>query len=150
MCICVIAFCPLAHAQSLQEQDICAKQAQKAFEYWRGDDKKMPRQQMPILPDTQTITLKEEYQSHYNTRIKKCLVLIEYNTQNEGETHVNKVLLDAFERRYYGYYLWTSRPGKKVWEVPPISCELAPSFQEQTNCTSTEAFDAFVAKYMEE
>ena len=59
-------------------------------------------------------------------------------------------LMDAFERRDYGSYLWSSRQDKKYWEVPPTSCELVPSLRAKHYCKSREEFDAFVADYMEE
>jgi len=59
-------------------------------------------------------------------------------------------LTDAFERRIFATYGWTSQAGKKYWEVPPRTCELTPTSHETINCSSKEEFDAFVAKYMEQ
>jgi hypothetical protein len=57
------------------------------------------------------------------------------------------VLVDAFERRVYASYRWI---GKEYLEGPPDACDLIPTPQTKTHCSSKAEFDAFVAKYMEE
>jgi hypothetical protein len=91
-----------------------------------------------------------DYQSHYDTKIGKCLMLVETSDLVNGETSNTAYLIDANERRPYATYVWMSRKGKKYWEVPPLACELAPSLRDKKDCKTREEFDAFVAKYLEE
>jgi len=132
-----------AHSQSLDFQATCAAQSRKAFqeyeyEFTNGPGGKHFR------------TISSNYQSHYNTKLKKCMALIESTRMLANQSSTSLILTDAFERRDYAYYLWVSREGKKYWEVPPSQCELIPSLREKKNCTTREEFDAFVAGYMEE
>jgi hypothetical protein len=91
-----------------------------------------------------------DYSNHYNTKLGKCLMLIEA-ARNAGKQISNsKLLMDAFERRVYANWLWISREEKKCWEVGPEICELIPSLRQTTRCNSEEEFKAFVADYMEE
>jgi hypothetical protein len=128
----VIMFATSALAQSLQEQEMCAKQARAAFNEEKREG----------LSD---------YQNHFNTKLKKCLMLIETTAADGGRPHVSAMLIDANERRVYAAYYWYNAHGKKYWEVPPTSCELDIHLSGQkTICSSREEFDAFVARYMEE
>jgi hypothetical protein len=132
----------MALGQSLQQQEICAKQAKAYFQEYSADDQK--------LSNAGYKPLNNDYQSHYNVKLNKCLILVETSAQEGQEFHTSIQLVDAFERRIFATYGWTSRPGKKYWEVPPTLCELAPTSHETTNCSSREEFDALVSKYMEE
>ena len=91
-----------------------------------------------------------DYQSHYNTKIKKCLILTEkhYTFGGQPTTAIN--LWDAFERREYATWLWEAHETKKYWEQPPMACELIANYRSKKNCTTREEFDAFVAEFMEE
>ena len=143
--IAVITNGALARSQTLDLQAMCATQARKAFQEWEKDQNEPKyKSSFPLVS--------ADYQSHYNTKIKKCLVLIEANhsaTKNE-QISTSVLLTDAFERRVYANYLWISRPNKMYWEVPPMTCELLPSLRDQKQCKTREEFDAFVADYMEE
>jgi hypothetical protein len=130
-----------ARSQTLDDQERCAAQARKAFQEWEADSKKGP---LGHLYETQS-----DYESHYNTKVKKCLMLIE-NTSTPasgvGNISTSATLMDAYERHVYAYYLWITKEGRKYWEVPPADCELNPVQQQKKICTSREAFDAFVAE----
>ena len=66
--------------------------------------------------NTQSLSLTtSDYQSHYNTKLGKCLMLIEATRSFGKEISNSKLLTDAFERRVYAYYLWTSKEGKNYW-----------------------------------
>ena len=132
-----------AHAQSLDQQERCAQQARRAFQEIQAEAAST-NQKLGFTP------ISSDYQSHYNTKSGKCLMLVETNTMFAGESNTSAYLSDANERRYYASYLWMSRKGKKYWEVPPISCELTASSREKKLCSSREEFDAFTANYMEE
>jgi hypothetical protein len=136
----IIASGVMARGQSLQEQGVCAKQAQRTFqEDW----------QKPQLPANFT-TVSQNYQSHFNTKLRKCLVLIECTLSEGKELITSAQLMDAYERRMYASYFRTSNQSEEFWQVITSNCEITPSFHEKTHCTSREEFDAFVAKYMEE
>ena len=109
-----------AVAQPLNLQAMCATQAKKAFEEWQGDNK----------------SGMDNYTNHYNTKLGKCLVLIEHGVMSGSTPTKIKVLMDAFERRIYADY-------SSTW------CELTPSLRQTKACSEAE-FDAFVAAYMEE
>jgi hypothetical protein len=133
----------LAQTPSLQEQSMCAKQAKIAFEEDNRADEKN-RLQLKTEP------VSSDYQSHYNPKLNKCFVLIERTVQMNGEFNNDAQLSDAFERRIFATYGWTSKKGKEYWEVPPTICELTPASKESINCSSKEEFDDFVAKYLEQ
>jgi hypothetical protein len=129
-----LIFTVSANAQPLDLQATCAAQARKAFNKFEPEWKNDPANKA-------FKTLSTDYQSHYNTKLKKCLMLI---TMMGNQSQTSVYLSDAYERRIYAEYLSFSH------EVPPITCELVPSPRQKKDCTSREEFDAFVAEYMEE
>jgi hypothetical protein len=133
-----------ARSQTLDDQERCASQARKAFQERESDSKKGPFGNL-------SETISSDYESHYNTKIKKCLMLIENTEWSKTSTNtlVSATLMDAYERHVYAAFSWASREGKKYWEVPPSICDLMPVQQEKKNCASREEFDAFVAGYLE-
>jgi hypothetical protein len=80
-----------------------------------------------------------DYQSHYNTKLGKCLMLVK--VLDERLTHA--FVIDANERREYAWFSAKIRGGV-------LSCDLMPSLRETRNCNSREEFDAFITSYMEE
>lgn len=81
-----------AQGQTLQEQDLCAKQAQKAFELWQGDSANL---NLPKSIDT--------YQSHYSLSLKKCFIRIQSAMSFAGISE-SALLIDAYEQRVYAFY----------------------------------------------
>jgi len=131
LCLCVIA--TTATAQSLEQQAVCAKQAKIALQEYGNEIQKKASPNLDQHSD---------YQSHYNTKLNKCLMEIETTFFDGGHITTSVLLMDAFEQRVYASYVWAS---------PNVnSCDLVPTSQTQTHCSSREEFDAFVAKYMEE
>jgi hypothetical protein len=130
--IVIAAGTVMARGQSLHEQGICAKQAERAFQDYHNAGKlgKIPGYKL----------LDGNYQSHYNARLSKCFVLITdfYQVKDEMRTAIE--LVDVFERRSFALYL----SGPKL-----VDCELAPALNQTTFCSSRAEFDAFVTKYME-
>jgi hypothetical protein len=136
--VCLLLTATTASAQSLEQQAMCAKQAKIAFDNYAADysNTGLPK---PVSTD---------YQSHYNTKLNKCLIDVQ-STRPMGEEFLTSVVLvDAFERRVYAVYTRTIARGEGI--LPPTKCDLIPTPQTQTHCTSKDEFDAFVAKYMEE
>ena len=130
--IATLIFTASAYAQPLDLQATCATQARKAFNEFEREWKTDPAGKA-------FKTLSADYQSHYNTKLKKCLMLI---TMMGNQSQTSIYLSDAYVRRLYAEYL--------SGEVPPITCELVPSLQQKKYCTSREEFDTFVAEYMKE
>jgi hypothetical protein len=137
----IISCTTLAHSQSLDFQAMCATQSRKVFQEYENEFK---------AGAGKMYTVSSDYQSHYNTKLNKCLLLIEATRMLGDQTSTSVYLSDAYERRIYANYLWISKKDKKYWEVPPTECELVPSLRNKQNCTTREEFDAFVAEYLEE
>jgi hypothetical protein len=140
-----IAFGSIAHAQSLDQQERCAQQAKRAyaeslaeFEAYNG------------ATTQKTVRISGDYQSHYNMKLGKCLMLVETRDMLGSQSTTTAYVVDANERRQYATYVWMSREGKKYWEVPPMACEPTPSLREKRFCKTREEFDEFAAPYMEE
>lgn len=124
--------------ESLQLQEKCAEQAKKVF-HELG------------YKDSQQNGNVDSYQSHYNIKLGKCFLAIESMniTTTPGTQFINRVLLDAFEKREYAEYTWMSDKDRKYWEVPPKVCKLIPSSKNEQICKSDDEYKTFVASYME-
>ena len=140
----MIGLASSARAQSLDLQAKCSAEARNAFQEYSAEDK-ADSAKLGISPP-----LSFDYESHYNTKINRCLILTEKMWPAGKQTSTAINLWDANERRSYGSWLWTSDPVKKYWEVRPIACELVPNYKDKKNCSTKEEFDGFVASYMEE
>jgi hypothetical protein len=128
----IAASATMAQGQSLQEQPICAQQAEAAFQEYKGSA------HPPGFSD---------YKSHYNETLNKCLILINQKSELNGQPVMATELYDAIERRVLASYIQLKKEGKESL----LNCELKPTLQEkETICVSKQQFDAFVSKYMEE
>lgn len=95
------------HAQTLDQQERCAMQAKRSFQEIQANDSAEQKQ-------VGGQRLSADYQSHYNTKTGKCLMLVETTDMLAGGTSsTTAYLLDANERRQYATYLWMSRKDKK-------------------------------------
>src|SRR5262245_15878215 len=92
------------NAQTMAEQAQCAEQAQVAA---RDDNFKWETEARQMGMGAQTTSF--DYQSHYNTKEKRCLVLTIRTYNFGGEAIKTKNLFDAFEKRDYAVYAWSSR-----------------------------------------
>jgi hypothetical protein len=140
-----IAFGSIARAQSLDQQERCAQQAKRAYAETDAEFEAYNR-----AATQKTVRFSGVYQSHYNVKLGKCLMLVETRDMIGSQSITTAYVTDANERRQYATYFWISREGKKYWEVPPMSCELTPSLREKSFCKTREEFDEFAAPYMEE
>ena len=59
-----------ACAQTLDDQERCATQAEKAFQTWKREDRAEGERVGSSL-------VFADYSSHYNTKLQKCLMLVE-------------------------------------------------------------------------
>ena len=110
----IIVIASNASARSLQEQALCAKQAETTYQAYNNAGS--------------VLGFKVEsswHQSHYNKKLNKCLILVDQMYQYNGETSITAQLLDAFERRV----LAISRPSlimvAKKWRTS--GCSRRPS-----------------------
>jgi hypothetical protein len=133
----------LGHSQSLDQQERCALQAKRSYQ---EIDARHRAHQKQLGGMSQ---FSGDYQSHYNTKTGKCLMLVKTSEMlGEGVQMSNTVyMMDANERRQYATYLWAKRNDKKPW----VTCELsAPLLENRYGCSTREEFDAFVAPYLKE
>lgn len=143
----------LAHAQTLDQQERCAADAKRAFQEIRTEDAKWEAKPGE-LPDGagEWSEPSAVYQSHYNTKIGKCLVrisVIQSFTRKDGHSYgqIMDKLIDANKRKEYAYFsgeLYEPENQKTV-----SGCYLYPSSRETKKCKTEEEFDAFVDRYLE-
>jgi hypothetical protein len=121
-------------SESLELQEKCARQAAALFKADGWEKGHMAG-----------------FENHYNEKMNRCFIL-------EGDTdpkttpvrvYISETLLDAFEHKTLGSYLWVSDPPKKYWEAPPLQCEVTAPSGEKTVCKSSDEFDELVKVYMQ-
>ena len=132
--LCLLLTATTASAQSLEQQAICAKQAKVAYD------------EMNAAAKTATYKPSGDYESHYNTKLNKCFVAYGNMDVVNGKYFISEELFDAFEGRVYASYGAITAGG----QTGVHTCDLTPTRQTQTHCSSKGEYDAFVAKYMEE
>ncbi len=91
------------------------------------------------------------FESHYNPRLSKCFVEIQSTDTKVAKPEImhTKILVDAFEGKEYGSYIWETQRGKKYWEVPPLECKVTLLSGEETRCQTSDEFDRLVKQYMQ-
>jgi hypothetical protein len=142
--ISVLACSTLAHSQPLDLQEKCAEQAKKVFrQSYSGSKVEMEKETYGQK------TISSDFRSRYNTKINKCLMLIEeqyaYPRQN-NKMWTLVILTDAYKRRDYANLLQV----KTETQTEVMVCELRPSSKKKKRCTSRKDLDSFVAEYMEQ
>src|SRR5262245_11024664 len=117
-----------AHSDPLSLQRACAQQAREQFKllgYDQNDE--------------------AEFENHYNAGLNKCLMVLKNycDTKDAGyySRCVSKNLIDDFEGKEYGEYLWCSDKEKKYWEQPPVVCYVKLPSGEATTCHSEPEFE---------
>ena len=136
-----------AYSQSLDLQERCASNARKTFQELEDESR------AKYDPSTLVQKAVSNYQSHYNTRLNRCLILIHRLSVLPLSTNLSNqarqsILVDANERRYYATYIETQLAEETKSKVE--KCELRPGARQQTICKTREEFDGFVARYLEE
>ena len=120
-----------AKATSLAMQGKCAEQAQKVFislGYREGG--------------------MAAYENHFNTKLNKCMVLLENQQVSQKTVYTFKFVMDAFENKNFGEYIWHTDEVKKYWEVPPMKCNVVALSGEMQTCQSEDEFRKLAAAYM--
>jgi hypothetical protein len=133
-----------ARSQSIDLQEKCAAQAKIAYQQSKLDEQERSTKLGALA------TGSSGYQSHYNTKLQKCLMLVNQSQVLEGQMSTGATLTDAYDRRVYAVYIWIGQDDNEHQETPPIVCELIPSLADRRDCASREEFDAFAAEYMKE
>jgi hypothetical protein len=118
--IVAIACGASAHAQSLQEQAQGAAQARISA---NEENIKWETEARQMNLGYQTTTW--SYESHYDTKLRKCFVVTKRMYNFGSAINGNTNLYDAFERRDYGLYSWPSRNPHK-----PMICQLLPTYDK--------------------
>ena len=121
-----------AVAQSLKKQAACAAQAEIFYRAYNN-----------IRPTPGFKLESEDYQSHYNTKLNKCLILINETSEYKGLVVISAELDDAFERRTFANYVLNLKTNTQY-------CHLTPTLDKTVPCSSRQEFDSFVAKYMQQ
>jgi hypothetical protein len=114
----------------------CGEQARKVF-----DDSGYPKSEFAM------------YENHYSAKLDKCMMQVLHTDAHTARekmisTYVN--VLDAFEGKQYGTYVWHTETSKKYLVVPPISCEVTLPTGEQKICHSMDEFEGLVKVYVED
>ncbi|MGK5077377.1 hypothetical protein [Janthinobacterium sp. HLX7-2] len=88
------------------------------------------------------------YENHYQTKLNKCMVLLENQTVSQKTVYTFKYVMDAFENKNFGEYIWHTDEVKKYWEVPPMKCNVVALSGEKQICQSEDEFRKLAAAYM--
>ena len=135
-----------ARSESLDVQERCAAQARKAFQELEDENRSKYNQSTLIHDGT------SDYQSHYNRKLDRCLMLISRRSvlplaADLSDQRRQSVLVDANERRYYANYVETQLAAETTPKIE--TCELLPGIRRKTACSTRAELDAFAATYLE-
>jgi hypothetical protein len=134
-CSIAVVLHPIANAQSPDNQQKCSTEAKRAFEELRREyDAEVRGLQLKV-----DVGL-NDYRHYYNSKLKRCLLLINKNTTMVDELSHTSYLIDT-DRRMYAVYVETNGQVQ--------SCTLIQSARQATACKSRGEFDAFVSQYLE-
>ena len=140
-----VAGSPALPQVNLDSQERCAHQAETVFREG-GYSKDITRPKGDEGDNNDVIA---NFESHYNTALDKCFMLLEiFGVGGSNAGFQIRSLLDAYEGRTYAEFAWGPTETKKHWEVQPY-CRLMSSQNDQSNCQSETEFNAFISRYME-
>lgn len=123
---------PPAHPASLQEQAICAAQAERSFKNdgYKKDD-----------PANFAV-----FVSHYDAANQICFMGIESHRASGKELWTYRFVNDATGGQSYATYSWHTVEGRKYWEVPPFDCHITTISGERIDCKDDDEFDQLARK----
>ena len=121
-----------ANPATLQEQAICAAQAELSFKKdgYKKDDP----------ADWANFT------SHYDAFNQICFIGIEENKQIGKTSWTYRFVSDAIGGQSYAVYSWHTVEGKKYWEFSPFHCDVTTLAGEKIHCKDDEEFDELTRK----
>jgi len=142
-----LAWAPLAHAGSLDLQERCKSDASRTFQELEDENN------AKYDPSSMVRKNASDHQNHYNTKLNRCLLLVQRRTVLPLATNLSNqmrqsILIDANERRTYALYVETQLAEETKSKIE--KCELRPGMRQRTVCATRDQFDAFVASYLEE
>src|ERR1017187_953819 len=121
---------------AIQKEKLATQTAEKRLE----QDQKCSARAKEFFNDSQ-FSEKDSgawYENHFNSKLNKCLILIQSNTYPGGSMHHYKLLLDVND----GNALGSSE--KRSVDLNPSHCEMLSK-----ECKTEEEFDVFTKSYME-
>jgi hypothetical protein len=134
-CAIAIVLGPTANAQSPDNRQTCSTEAKRIFEELRREyDAEVKGLQLKV-----DVGL-NDYRHHYNSKLKRCLLLINKNATMVDELSHISYLIDT-DRRMYAIYVETNGQVQ--------SCTLIQSARQTTAWKRRDEFDAFVSQYLE-
>jgi hypothetical protein len=134
-CTIAVVLHSTANAQSPDPQQKCLTEAKRAFEELRREyDIEVRGLQLKV-----DVGL-NEYRHYYNSKSKRCLLLVNKDATMVDEISHTSYLIDT-DRRMYAVYMGTNGQVQ--------SCTLIQSARQTTACKSRNEFDAFVSQYLE-
>jgi hypothetical protein len=139
-----VAGTPALPQASRDSEEGCARQAETVFRE-RGYSKDITRPKGDTSGSNDVVA---NFESHYNTGLNKCFILLEiFGVGISNAGFQIRSLLDANEGRTYAEFAWGPTESSKYAEVQPY-CRLMASRDDQSNCHSEAEFDAFVNRYI--
>lgn len=98
-----------------------------------------------------TLPVTEEFVNHYNSKLRKCFVLIKsFDMKSQpGHVLISHFVFDAIEGKGYGSYIWESDKQKAANLVPPLECEAVMSDGVKKHCQSKDEFVKLMAEYID-
>ena len=142
--VAYVAGTPALPETGRDSEEGCARQAETVFRE-RGYSKDITRPKGDTSGSNDVIA---NFESHYNTVLNKCFMLLEIfgvGTNNAG--FQIRSLLDAYGGRTYAEFAWGPTESSKSAEVRPY-CRLMTSRDDQSNCHSEAEFNTFVDGYI--
>jgi hypothetical protein len=131
----IVVVLSTANAQLPDPQQMCSTEAKRAFDELRREyDTEVKGLQLKV-----DVGL-NEYRHYYNSKLKRCLLLVNKNSTMVDETSHTSYLIDT-DRRMYAIYIETNGQVQ--------SCTLIQSARQATACKSRDEFDGFVSQYLE-
>jgi hypothetical protein len=129
-----------ANAQSLQDQQMCAAQAQKVENEVRDNDS------MDDSISATHISRSLSHESYYNPNLNVCFVLMSENSYNYTNfiDDQYKRLQDAFGKHIYGVYEISSTKGTSQYIVDQCWVNVTGQRQE---CHSKDEFTSLITPY---
>ena len=116
---------------SLKLQDICAKRAQ-AFYSLGGYDRRIVTR----------------FANHYDAKLNRCFVEIGESMVG-GQPLSSTSLMDAFENREIGQYVYILRGGTHAPETIVAACHVTTPDGKDRRCMSEEEFEALIKPYLD-
>lgn len=89
------------------------------------------------------------FENHYNSALGKCFVAVHNTSTANGIPSSSILIVDAYEGKVYGTYVWVNGKGQKYWEVSPSECNVVQASGEKKKCQSQDEFDKLAKAYME-